>query len=205
MNINEQTLIDVLEIPAARAVKWCDPVDLSCRHYGITRAEQVAAFLAQIGHESGRFRYVHELWGPMPWQLRYEGRVDLGNTEPGDGHRYMGRGLIQITGRSNYERCGNALGLPLAEQPELLEEPVNAAMSAAWYWNAHNLNDLADVRDIKGITKIINGGYNGLAERSAIYYRALAILDCDHAPSTASHSRAGGNPQTITVNDDALL
>jgi len=196
MNINDQILIDVLEIPAARAVKWCDPVDLSCRHYGITSGEQVAAFLAQIGHESGRLRYVHEIWGPMPWQLRYEGRADLGNVQPGDGHRFMGRGLIQITGRANYERCGNALGLPLTDQPELLEEPVHAAMSAAWYWHAHSLNDLADRRDIRGITKIINGGYNGLAERSAIYHRALAIL-CDDPPAAAAPD--------ITINDDALI
>ena len=196
MKINEQLLIDVLEIPAARAAKWCDPVDMACAHYDITTPAQVAAWLAQVGHESGRFRYVREIWGPEPWQLRYEGRADLGNVQPGDGKRFMGRGLIQITGRANYARCGDALNLPLLEQPELLEAPIHAAMSAAWYWDAHNLNDLADQHDIKGITKLINGGYNGLADRSALYHRALAILGVDAPESTET--------QEIIVNGDAF-
>lgn len=176
MRITPELLTDALTIPAARALIWASTLSAACRHYGITTPMQIAAFIAQVGHESSRLRYVRELWGPTPAQARYEGRLDLGNTEPGDGLRYRGRGLIQITGRANYQRCALALGLDLIAQPELLETPVNAAMSAAWFWEAHCLNDLADVGDMRGITKIINGGYNGLDDRLAIYEKALEVF-----------------------------
>jgi len=176
MKITEQHLLDLFDIPDARAAKWAEPLSDACGFYTIQTPLQVAAFLAQIGLESGRLRYVREIWGPTLWQENYEGRLDLGNVEPGDGSKFRGRGLIQITGRANYRRCGDALGLDLINRPERLEVPTHAAMSAAWFWDAHHLNELADVGDMRHITRMINGGYNGLDERMAFYEKALEVL-----------------------------
>lgn len=129
-------------------------------------------FLAQIGHESGELRYVRELASGS----NYEGRKDLGNTQPGDGVRYKGRGLIQITGRRNYALCGLGLDLPLLENPELLEVPENAAMSAGWFWHNNNLNALADLNLFDKITRRINGGNNGEADRKRIYGLAFNVI-----------------------------
>lgn len=134
--------------------------------------DRVAMFLAQIGHESGQLRYVEEIASGTA----YEGRKDLGNLQPGDGVRYKGRGLIQITGRKNYSWCGNDLGLPLIEHPGLLEMPKYAALSAAWYWNRVGLNEVADRGDINEATRRINGGLNGINDRILLYKRALATL-----------------------------
>ncbi len=143
---------------------YVEPLNDAMNEFSI--ADNVARethFLAQIAHESGGFNYVRELASGEA----YEGRTDLGNTEPGDGVRYKGRGLIQITGRANYAACGEALGLDLLTTPELLEQPVNAARSAGWFWQTHGLNELADRGDIKGITRRINGGLNGFQDRLA--------------------------------------
>ena len=142
----------------------------------INTPTRAAAFLAQVGHESGQLRLLRELWGPTPAQIRYEGRADLGNTQPGDGKRYVGRGLIQITGRKNYADCGAALGIDLISHPEMLERPQYAAASAAWFWLQHNLNRFADRGDFVGLTKAINGGTTGIADRRAIWGRAKAAL-----------------------------
>ncbi|MGP5481154.1 glycoside hydrolase family 19 protein, partial [Pseudomonas helleri] len=104
----------------------------------------------------------------------YAGR--MGNSAPGDGWKYRGRGLIQLTGKTNYRRCGEALGLDLLTQPELLEKPQHACMAAAWFWGSNGLNSLADKGDIETITQRINGGLTGLADRQAIYARALKVL-----------------------------
>lgn len=176
MKITEQLLIDIFTIPDARAALWAAPLSGACDYYDIKTPLQVAAFLAQIGHESGRLRYVREIWGPTSWQKNYEGRLDLGNVQPGDGSKFRGRGLIQITGRNNYAAAGYALGLDLSDKPELLEVPDHAAMSAAWFWDDHHLNELADVGDMRHITRMINGGYNGLEERLALYEKALEVL-----------------------------
>jgi putative chitinase len=159
-----------------RAAIWAEPLSFAMAEHAIDTAERQAAFLAQIGHESGRLQYVKELWGPTPVQVRYEGRTDLGNTEPGDGFRFRGRGLIQITGRANYRAVGQALGEDLEERPELLEAPIYAAMSAAWFWQSHGLNELADAAFFDKITKIINGGFNGHAERAALWQKAREAL-----------------------------
>jgi len=180
--LNESSLVAMLDIPDARAAKWIGPIVVACARYHINTPMRLAAFIAQIGVESGRLYYTKEIWGPMPWQERYEGRADLGNTETGDGQRYMGRGLIQITGRYNYTSCGEALGLDLTGFPALLEWPEHAAMSAAWYWDSHHLNDLADVGNIRRITKKINGGYRGLDERTVLYTKALAVLGVNGTP-----------------------
>ncbi len=133
-------------------------------------------FLAQVGHESGGLHWLREIWGPTATQQRYEGRADLGNTQPGDGSKFRGRGLIQTTGRSNYEATGDALGLPLLDHPELLETPTNAARSAAWFWKSHGLNDLADEGDFMRITRRINGGLNGYDKRVALYEQAQGVV-----------------------------
>jgi putative chitinase len=100
----------------------------------------------------------------------------LGNTQPGDGFRYRGRGLIQITGRANYTECGAALGFDLEGEPEKLGEPELAARSAAWFWDSRSLNDLADNGDFMAITKRINGGLNGYADRVARFETAMDVL-----------------------------
>lgn len=144
---------------------WFNPISAALHEFGINTPQRIACFLAQVGHESAGFRYTHELWGPTPAQVRYEGRADLGNTRQGDGYRYRGRGLIQITGRANYTQAGVALGADLVAHPELLESPAMAARSAAWFWSAHGCNALADAGDFIALTRRINGGINGLEDR----------------------------------------
>lgn len=143
---------------------------------GITTRLRVAAFVAQLAHESAGFQFLTEIWGPTDAQRRYEGRTDLGNTQPGDGFRYRGRGWIQLTGRHNYRTYGGLLGLPLESQPELAAQPAVAARIAAAYWSQRGLNALADAGDIEAITRRINGGVNGLAERTRYYRLLLAVL-----------------------------
>jgi putative chitinase len=174
--VTPDTLAAALGIPLARAKTWADPLSASMALYSIDSAARQAAFLAQVGHESGRLIYVRELWGPTPTQEGYEGRDDLGNTEPGDGFKFRGRGLIQVTGRANYRTCGGALNLPLLDHPELLEAPDNASQSAAWFWISRNLNALADIGDFNTITKRINGGLNGLQDRLALYALCKSAL-----------------------------
>ena len=149
-------------------------------HYQIVGTKRMAAFIAQIGHESGQFRYVREL-GNDQYLSKYDTGAlakRLGNTSEadGDGQKYRGRGLIQITGRANYMTCGEALALDLLNQPELLEKPQHACMSAAWYWASKGLNTLADTDQFDKITQRINGGQNGAADRQALYARALKVL-----------------------------
>jgi putative chitinase len=130
---------------------------------------RVAHFLAQVAHESGELRYLRELWGPTSAQLGYEGRADLGNTEAGDGAKFKGRGLIQITGRANYAKVSQALygdAQHLLDTPELLETKEAACLSAGWFWDAHHLNGLADQDQLEAITRRINGGTNGFADRA---------------------------------------
>lgn len=176
------TLRESTGCTADRADDWLPHITRACAIFGIDTPARLAAFLAQIGHESGRLAYVREIWGPTPAQQRYEGRVDLGNTQPGDGKRYMGRGLIQTTGRANYAatRDGLAAFVPSVPDfeavPALLERPDMAALSAAWYWHSRKLNALADAGDFVAITRRINGGTNGLADRQALHRAACAAL-----------------------------
>lgn len=173
---------------AARAALWQLHLAAACALFSIDTPQRLAAFLAQIGHESGRLVYVREIWGPTAAQARYEGRADLGDTQPGDGRRYLGRGLIQTTGRASYRATRDGLrqlaqpspdlaSVPDFEAaPELLELPVWAALSAAWYWHSRGLNALADVGDFKAITLRINGGLNGFEDRMALYTAAKLAL-----------------------------
>lgn len=151
---------------------YVEPLSDAMREFNIDNPAREAAFIAQIAHESGCFRYVKELASGQA----YEGRHDLGNIQSGDGVRFKGRGLIQITGRTNYYQCGNALGADLTARPELLEQPGYACRSAAWFWATHSCNELADLGDFVRITRKINGGTNGLAERIALHEKAQEVL-----------------------------
>lgn len=160
------------------AERYAGPLSAAMAKWGIDTLVRKASFIAQIAHESGRLRYAKEIWGPTPAQERYEGRMDLGNAEPGDGRRFCGRGLIQITGRANYRSCSLGLGLDLAllDHPEMLEQPDLAAQSAAWYWNSMACNEMADSGNFEALTRRINGGLNGLADRIALHKRATSAL-----------------------------
>ncbi|MEQ4202349.1 glycoside hydrolase family 19 protein [Pseudomonas syringae] len=177
MPITAQQLLQILPNAGQRAGVFAPVLNTAMSKYQIVTPLRIAAFIAQVGHESGQLRYVREIWGPTPQQLGYEGRKDLGNTVPGDGSKYRGRGLIQITGRANYAECGEALGLGLIDHPELLELPQHAAMSAAWFWQRAALNTLADKRDMQQITRKINGGLNGLQDRLSLYKKACEVLN----------------------------
>ena len=176
MSITQQQLLQILPNAGPVAGVFVPVLNAAMGHYQIVGAKRVAAFIAQIGHESGQLKYVKEIWGPTAAQARYEGRKDLGNSVAGDGSKYRGRGLIQITGRSNYMACGEGLGLDLIKQPELLEKPQHACMSAAWFWATKGLSTLADAGQFDKITQRINGGQNGAADRQALYARALKVL-----------------------------
>ena len=163
--MDKLTFLRAANLSPAMADRWWQHVEPALFEFGILQPQRVAAWIAQTGHESLGFTLTREIWGPTPAQLRYEGREDLGNILPGDGKRYMGRGLIQITGRANYRKCGEALGFDLVASPALLESDLLAARSAAWFWYSRGLNDLADSGDFVALTKRINGGTNGLADR----------------------------------------
>lgn len=138
--------------------------------------KRVAMFLAQIGHETGNLKYKNEIWGPTAAQSRYEGRKDLGNTQPGDGYKFRGRGLIQITGRSNYEQFKNATGIDCVSNPDIItSDPYYSAKTAGWFWKTRNLN--AKSNDITAATKKINGGTNGIADRERKWAAAKSILN----------------------------
>lgn len=143
--------------------------------FEITTHRRVAAFLAQAAHETAGFRTLREFGGTNYFR-RYDGRTDLGNVHPGDGAKFCGRGIFQVTGRANYNIAGIEMGLPLLEQPELLEQPYNAVWSACLYWKRKDLTHLADKGDIWRMTRKINGGLNGLEEREEYYKAALGIF-----------------------------
>jgi putative chitinase len=162
----------IMPYAGRRAEFYIDHLNSAMDEFGIDTPQRQAAFLAQIAHESGSLNYVKELASGEA----YEGRKDLGNVLPGDGVRYKGRGLVQITGRNNYRDCGIALGTDLVDCPELLETPELACRSAAWFWQSRGLNELADKGDFLLITKRVNGGTNGYKDRLAYYERAQEVL-----------------------------
>lgn len=155
-----------------RIAVFIQPLNDCMDEYEITTPARRAAFLAQVTHESGSLVYTLEIASGEA----YEGREDLGNREPGDGRRFKGRGLIQVTGRANYAACGIALGVNLIEHPELLEAPPGAARSAGWFWQRKGLNELADAEKFGSICKRVNGGFNGLDDRISHWLKARAAL-----------------------------
>jgi len=183
--------------------KWLEPLSVTCSRYEINTPSRQAAFIGQCAHESGNFKTLEENLNYKPealmrvWPSRfpdlptamkyahdpikiankvYANRMGNGAEESGEGSKYHGRGLIQLTGKENYERCGEAIGVDLINQPGLLAQPNLAAMSAGWFWNKKGLNDLADAGDFETMTKRINGGLIGLDDRKAKIAKALQVL-----------------------------
>ncbi len=170
--------------------KYLAPLNLALARYAINTPLRIAHFVAQLAQESGSFKYNEEIW-PNPaldangvatngseWQLRYEGRAELGNTQAGDGYKFRGRGLIQLTGRSNYSKYGDSLGQNLTDgnNPDHVAQAQLAADAAGWYWDSRGLNAFADKDDVLSITKRINGGTLGLDARKAFLAKAKTAL-----------------------------
>ena len=180
---------------------WLDPLNAAFEKYGMNTPLRQAAFIGQCQHESSNFLHLEEnlhysaVELMKTWPSRfpninvamqyannpekiankvYEGR--MGNNEEGDGWAYHGRGLIQLTGRDNYTKCGTALGFDLVSNPELLVQPKYAALSAGWFFNKHGLNALADFQDYESMTMRINGGTVGLEDRIKKINHALSVL-----------------------------
>lgn len=158
---------------------------LAARGYaeGLERPERLCHYLAQIGHESMGFRYDRELWGPTAAQKRYDTRTDLGNTpeRDGDGKKFAGHTAMQITGRYNTREFLNwckSFGSPpdFMKNPELMNTDPWEGLGPIWYWQLHDLNKYADTNDIRGITRKINGGYNGYADRKERYVRCALLF-----------------------------
>lgn len=181
MNIDQ--LKKIIPDAGPRAGVFLNSLNSAMAEFGIDTPIRQAAFIAQIAHESGSLRYVREIASGKA----YEGRADLGNTQPGDGVKFKGRGLLQITGRANYAACSSDLydGPDfLIQHPEVLETVSGACRSAAWFWKKHNLNKWADAKDIDGVSDMVNrgrktqpyGDANGFKERFAFYAIALPTL-----------------------------
>jgi putative chitinase len=181
--------------------KWLQPLEDTFEKYEINTPKRQAAFIGQCAHESGNFKLLEEnlhysaaslmrVWpsrfpdldvanqyANSPEKIAnkvYGGR--MGNTEEGDGWKYHGRGLIQLTGKENYGNCGSGIGVDLLSDPNLLVTPEYAALSAGWFWNKKSLNSLADSGDIETMTKRINGGLIGLDDRKAKIAKAEQVL-----------------------------
>jgi putative chitinase len=187
MNLTTTIIASGCGATQLRAAQWVGPMQAACDAYGISAPLDMAAFLATVGVESGRLVYAREIWGPTLAQQSYEPpskkASELGNTDPGDGRRFCGRGLIQITGRRNYTLAALGLGLDLVNHPELLEQPANAALSAAWYWSSRKLSSLASTGDFLAVSRAVNLGSatskampNGYSERLALYAAAKKCL-----------------------------
>jgi putative chitinase len=151
--------------------------------YGITTPLRIAHFLGQTAHETMNYQFLRELWGPTPAQNGYEGRLDLGNNDVGDGRKYLGRGLIQITGKFNYAQASKRINVNLMADPTLAERPDIAVLTALDWWTVHGCSALADVDNAVGLSRLINRGSaaatrpaNGEAERLALTDKAKALF-----------------------------
>ena len=181
--------------------RWLEPLNDVFAKYDISTPLRQAAFIGQCAHESNNFKVLQEnlnysaeglmktwpsrfptkeiadQYARQPTKIAgkvYNGR--LGNTSEEEAAKYLGRGLIQLTGKENYERCGEGLGVDLINQPQLLAEPMYACLSAGWFWNKKGLNTLADSKDYETMTKRINGGLIGLDDRKAKIAKAISVL-----------------------------
>lgn len=155
-----------------RAAELALAANIHCPANDISTPLRMAHFMAQLAHESGGFRFMEEIASGQA----YEGRKDLGNTQPGDGRRYKGRGPIQCTGRANYRKYGQKLGIDLEAHPEIVAHPSVGMIVACLYWDEHDINAAADLDDVEKVTRKINGGLNGLADRKKHLAAAKAIF-----------------------------
>nr|WP_186072152.1 glycoside hydrolase family 19 protein [Burkholderia gladioli] len=175
-----QLLASALQIPLARATPWAEPLSAAMALYAIDTPARQAAFLAQCGHECGRFLWLREIWGPTAAQRAYEPpaakATELGNTHPGDGFRYRGGGLLQITGRYNFREMGQKIVVDLEGNPDLIKQPATAAHASAQFWADRALSAFADAGDFLAISRAINLGNprsaatpNGMPDRLALW------------------------------------
>jgi putative chitinase len=171
MITHRQLAAIMIRLEPDRIAEYVPPLNAAMAEYKIDTIIRAAAFLGQLALESGELRW----WVEWSNGMQYNGRKDLGNG-PNDGPRYKGRSPIQLTGRANYRAAGADLGIDLEGQPELAAHPDVGFRIAGWYWDLKSLNELADERDYREITKRINGGYRHIQERYAYYYRALEVL-----------------------------
>ena len=174
--MHRDQLIAIMPNAGARADTFLIWLNTFMPQFDIVGPLRMAAFLATIAEESGELRYTREIWGPTPAQEGYEGRLDLGNTQPGDGPKYRGRGLIQITGRDGYQKASDALGVNYVDDPEKMQSSTEATRTACWWWKEHHCNELADVPDFRAVTRRVNGGLTHIERRAEYYNRAMAIL-----------------------------
>jgi putative chitinase len=170
--VNVDTLLAAMPgLTRSLATDYLPPMEAAMREYKVTSEARSRMWLAQVGHESVSLRYFEEIASGAA----YEGRADLGNTQPGDGVRFKGRGPIQITGRANYTSAGNALALPLVSNPPMAADPRHAFRVSAWWWATHGLNEISDTGDVVAATRRINGGLNGLDDRQNRYARCRGL------------------------------
>ena len=180
-------LASALQISLSRATPWADPLSAVMALYAIDSPARQAAFLAQCGHESGRFLWLRELWGPTATQLTYEPpstkATALGNTQPGDGFKFRAGGLIGITGRYNFRVMGQKIGVDLEGNPDQIVQPSVAAEVSAQFWADNALSTFADAGDFLSISRAINLGNprsaaapNGMPDRLALWDSCRAAL-----------------------------
>jgi len=186
----------------ALALTYGGPLLYVAQQYGITTPLRLAHFLAQVAHESGEFKYTEELASGQA----YEGRKSLGNTQPGDGVRFKGRGLIQITGRYNYKRYANFMkNSRLLEEPGLLKELPWSADSAGWFWrfgNGTDASNAADKDNLLAVTRIINGGTRGLADRQRKLKQFKRALDVRSTMKVQQALNAMGSYPQLLVDGE---
>ena len=172
--ITPQLLREIAGVPVSKSIveHLSEYLPQVMDEYEINTRLRIAHFLAQIAHESAHFRTLEEYASGAA----YEGRKDLGNVVKGDGRRYKGRGVIQLTGRHNYRKYGRLIGVDLENNPTRAAEPEISLRTAAEFWKQNNLNALADRDDVRAITRRINGGFNGLQDRMNKLARAKRSL-----------------------------
>jgi predicted chitinase len=198
--VTDDELRQIMPIcPAAKRADYLPFIQEAMQEFEITSYLREAAFLAQLAHESAELRYMEEIASGAA----YEGRRDLGNTQPGDGKRYKGRGPIQLTGRANYQKYGDLLGIDLINNPTIAATKEVGFRIAGLYWQSHGLNELADQQRFETITRRINGGLNGQADRVMYYNRAKKVLNQDDAvDSSVAGETHDDDPATPA--DDSL-
>ena len=190
---------------ADRITEFLPHLNAAMAAFEIDSPLRTAAFVAQLAHESGSFVWMKEIWGPTAAQRRYEPPGDLatrlGNSQPGDGRRFMGRGPIQLTGRANYRKFGQALGLDLEADPDQAATPAVGFRIAGLYWKNRGINVPADADDIREVTRRVNGGSNGLADRTEFYERAKGVLAEGFVPNPVAR---GASPAAVRVPAEPL-